>query len=117
MNAKTNYEDLLKKVGIPLTSIGLKEVALSRVDALRAIAMLAGGAMCILGGDVYFRRGDRIDPAYANWYIVQNPSESTKSYIDRSISNAIEYIEGFPKREGEHPIFVLVVREEDAQKS
>lgn len=113
----TDYEDFLSKVGIPLKSIGLNETALLRGDALRAIELLAAGSAPILGGDVYYKYSDRIDPAYANWYIIQDSSESATSYFDRSIREAIEYIERFPKRENEQPIFVLVVQNEKKKEA
>jgi hypothetical protein len=56
-----SYLRLLKSQGIPLTGLGVDEVAMNRPDTLKALEHLKRATVGILGGDVYLKRGDRID--------------------------------------------------------
>lgn len=104
------YTQLLEARGVSLASLGLIEVALKTSDALLAVEILAQSGVSILGGDVYFARGSRIEPAYANWFTERRPSDTPDSYLNRSCDEARRYISEFPKRPDVEPLFVIVVK-------
>ena len=104
-----DYQQLLNSKGVPLDSLGIREVGLTRADALHAIGFLESKSIPILGGDVYFRRGSRIEIAYANWYSDPVPGEAQSEFLGRSWNRAREYIKTFPERQDADPLFVLVV--------
>jgi hypothetical protein len=113
MSAWSEYLHLLQAVGIPLNTLGLDDIALARSDALAAVTLLANGLAPILGGDVYWRRGLDIEPAYANWHTSRHPDEGIKAQILNSCAQAAKYIENFPKRSDVEPLFSLVVRPQE----
>lgn len=102
------YNALLSAKGISLTSLGTEEKALGRESALLATRLLESALVPILGGDVYFQRGQKIVPAYANWHCERLREECDKVYARRCASIARSYIERFPMRTEDMAIFVLV---------
>jgi Immunity protein 40 len=104
-----DYQQMLSSKGVPLDGLGIREVGLTRDDALQAIGFLESESIPILGGDVYFRRGSKIETAYANWYSDPVPGEDRSEFLGRSWKRAREYIKDFPERQGVDPLFVLVV--------
>lgn len=104
-----DYQHLLNSKGVPLDGLGIQEIGLTRDDALRAIGFLESKLIPILGGDVYFRRGSRIEIAYANWYTDPVAGEAQSDFLVRSWNRAREYIKNFPERQAIDPLFVLVV--------
>src|SRR5215203_768096 len=101
----SEYETLLGRVGIPLDTLGLEEVALRRSDALMAVSILVRNVSPILGGDVYWQRGGIVEPAYANWATQPQTGESKEARAARSGEEAVEYIKGFPAKPGSEPLF------------
>jgi hypothetical protein len=106
MTASNEFEDLLKNAGISLAMPGLKDVGLLREDALRAVEILRDAKLPILGGDVYFRRKDRIEIAYANWYANSKPSEDRETYIRRSWDTTEAYLRNFTEPSDAEALFV-----------
>lgn len=105
------YRALLTKNGISLlVPMGIEDVALNRGDALRAIEILRGSGYPILGGDVYFRREEKIESAHANWYTKYHLHEDSDAYCNRSYDEAVKYIEGFNYLVNVEILFSLVVR-------
>jgi hypothetical protein len=104
-----DYQQMLSTKGVSLDGLGIREVGLTREDALHAVGFLESGSVPILGGDVYFRRGSRLEAAYANWYSDPVPGEDRSEFLGRSWKRAREYIKDFPERQGVDPLFVLVV--------
>jgi hypothetical protein len=109
MPISREYEQMLKSKGVSLDGLGVREVALSREDALHAIGFLENELIPILGGDVYFRHSSKIEPAYANWYSDPAPGEVRSEFLGRSWKRAREYIKDFPERQDVDPLFVIVV--------
>ena len=103
------FEQLLAAKGFVLHTLGLRDVALLQPDALRAIEVLSESSIPVLGGDVYFRKGERIEPAYANWHTDPRPGENRLDYAIRSCRDSAKYIAGFPMRADVIPLFVLVI--------
>lgn len=102
------YNALLSSKGISLVSLGAEEKALERESALLATRLLESALVPILGGDVYFQRGQKIVPAYANWHCERLREECDEVYARRCGSMSRSYIERFPTRTEDAPIFVLV---------
>jgi hypothetical protein len=103
-----NYQKLLDAKGIPLTELGIKDIALVRDDALYAVSLLKKDLIPILGGDVYYRCGAKIRIAYANWYTNTKTGEDRDSFMARSWLTTIDYIRNFPNKRDMEPLFGLV---------
>ena len=58
---------------------------------------------------MYFRRGDRLEVAYANWYADRKPQEDRETYLRRSWDKAWAYIKNFPEATDAEVLFVIVV--------
>ena len=109
MSETHGYEELLVAKGTSLEDLGLRDVALARADALLATELLAASSVPILGGDVYFMRGEAIEQAFANWHTDQRPGESRLEFAERSCRHSAKYIAAFPDRPDVIPLFVFVV--------
>ena len=109
MNHISTFEQLLLAKGISLHELGLKEVALSRADALHAVELLRASLVPILGGDVYFIRGQSVEQAFANWHVDRKLGEGWSEFAERSCRQTTKYIESFPHRPEVTSAFVLVV--------
>jgi hypothetical protein len=108
MSASEQYQIVLKSKGIPLSCLGVSDVALDRVDALLAVDLLRMASIPILGGDVYLKREGCIEIAYANWHTEPRQGEDHDSFAGRSCRESEAYIRRFPSS-GAHPIFALVI--------
>jgi hypothetical protein len=111
MNPETEYRQLVESKGISLQSrygIGMRDIALSREDAMLAVNLLQRASIPILGGDVYFKKTTGIESAYANWHSDPTDGEDRANFVTRSCREALNYIAGFPSAEAV-PIFVLVI--------
>ena len=109
MSHASAFEQLLVSRGISLQELGLKEVALTRADALKAVELLRASSVPILGGDVYFVRGECVEQAFANWHTDRHPGEGRGEFAERSSRQSAKYIEAFPHRPDVTSAFVLVV--------
>jgi hypothetical protein len=109
MTAPEEFDGLLAKSGVSLASLGIHDIGLLRNDALRAVEILRHGKLPILGGDVYLRRGDRLEVAYANWYADPRPGEDRETYLHRSWDHAETYLKNFPESPGAEVLFAIVV--------
>src|SRR5262249_55825042 len=104
------YRELLRERGISLEPLGIKETALLREDALSALTLLREEGAQVLGGDVYFRSGDRIRIAYANWFSQRARGEGDEDFSRRSCEEARAYISAFEPPQGLTAIFTLVCK-------
>lgn len=109
MTIPPEFDEFLTKLGISLASLGIRDVGLLRGDALKAVEILRRAKLPILGGDVYFRRGDQIALAYANWHADPKPSEDLQSYLRRSWEKTEMYLKSFPERPDAEVLFSIVV--------
>jgi hypothetical protein len=112
MRDTSTFEQLLVTKGVSLQELGLVDVGLPREDALHAVELLRASSVSILGGDVYFTRGDSVEQAFANWYTDRQPGEERSAFAERSCQQTKDYIESFPHRPGVTPVFVLVVSQD-----
>jgi len=110
MKATDDYLLFLHSHGLSLKdSLGIKDIALTRENTLKAVSLLREARLLILGGDVYFDDGRRITVAYANWHTDRIADESHDDYSSRSCDSSESYISSFPTKKGLTPLFVLVV--------
>jgi hypothetical protein len=107
MNYSENYQFLLDEYGVRLHQLGLDDVALESEYALRAVKILQNERLPILGGDVFFKEGDNVRLAYANWYAAKLADESDLAYVERSCQVALKYIAEFPTKKDSTPVFLL----------
>jgi hypothetical protein len=92
MTLSAAFQKLLTDKGIRILRPGHNEIGLLRVDALQAVNLLRADGVAVLGGDVYVRRGERFDFAYANWNTVRRLGESNLAYLQRSWDSTEQYI-------------------------
>lgn len=111
MKNAVDYQQLLDAKGVPLQSLGIRDIALERDDALRAVEFLRNASVSILGGDVYVKRGDKIELAYADWHSDPMPGESSNDYLARSWATTESYIKAYPQPSNGMTLFALVVGE------
>jgi hypothetical protein len=109
MKPSTEFEALLKNVGVSLQNPGLNEVGLVRADALRAVGLLRSARIAILGGDVYLRQEGHVRPWSPNsWSFNANPGENHEAYLQRSWDRAEAYIKTLPQPKDAEPLFAIV---------
>ncbi|ASC94983.1 TPA: Imm40 family immunity protein [Pseudomonas aeruginosa] len=84
--------DSILSSGISLEYAGIKNWALRRDDALRAICELEDLGVPILGGDVYQLVGEYAEQTYDSWYCNHEVGESDLAFLKRSSDKARVYI-------------------------
>jgi hypothetical protein len=87
--------DSILDLGVSLESIGIKNWALNKTDALNAIKMLENSRIPVLGGDVYKLVGNAVEQTYDNWYCNQEAGESNDDFLCRSLNTARKYIDDY----------------------
>jgi hypothetical protein len=108
--SRDDVDSFMISKGIALDEIGLRQVGLTRADALSAISLIEKASLPILGGDVYLQHvSARMTPAYANWYCNRKPNEVPRDYLARSWSLATAYVRDYPNPPQGEPLFVLVL--------
>jgi hypothetical protein len=112
MSDTSTFEQQLVAKGISLQELGLREVGLLRADALHAVELLRASSVPILGGDVYFIKGEGVEQAFANWHTDRHHGEGRWEFAERSCRQTTKYIEAFPHRPEVAPVFVLVVAQD-----
>jgi hypothetical protein len=108
MKRQNRFQQLLSDKGLSLSRLGLRDIGLERNDALAAVELLRNSAQYILGGDVFFKHGDEVKVAYANWHSEPRESETYEEFASRSCEEAKDYIEKFPESDA-MALFVLVI--------
>ena len=107
--ALDEFRAFLNSRGVALHDLGMDEKALARADALEAIPILRQAEIPILGGDVFREVGTEVQLAYANWSCNRESSEATPAFATRSAAKAETYIQSYPERLGERPLFLFVL--------
>ncbi|MGM0562949.1 MAG: Imm40 family immunity protein [Pseudomonadota bacterium] len=105
----SEFNDFLKAYGVPRTDAYGGEVALKKEDAIKAIKLLLGTEVAVLGGDVYELESDGyFRPTYDNWYC--NMDECTPSvFAKKSHDIALEYLNKYNENKNLNIRYVLVV--------
>lgn len=96
--------------GIPLSSIGVDNWALTKEQAMLALEEFERRNMPVLGGDVYELVDAYPEPNYDNWYCDRNANESIEDFVARSVHYARDYIERYSNPSGHETFFVLVAQ-------
>ena len=96
------------KVGVSLESIGVKNWALSKEDAVKALDKFNELQIPILGGDVCEKINEVIQYNYDNWYCDRQPNESQFDFVNRSIDKARDYINNYNSENIENIFFAFV---------
>ncbi|MCH6199871.1 Imm40 family immunity protein [Aquiflexum sp. LQ15W] len=96
------------KVGVSLESIGVKNWALSKEDAVKALDTFYELQIPILGGDVCESINEVIQYNYDNWYCDRQPNESQLDFVNRSITKARDYINNYNSDNIENIFFAFV---------
>ena len=89
-------------------SIGVKNWALSKKDAIKALDKFYELQIPILGGDVCEKNNDVIQYNYDNWYCDRQPNESQLDFVNRSIALARDYISNYNSDNIENIFFAFV---------
>ncbi|WP_180356016.1 Imm40 family immunity protein [Aliirhizobium smilacinae] len=98
--------DAILSIGRPLFPEH-RNWALSRPEALSALAELRKRGIGVLGGDLLVFQSGRFEHTYDNWHCDPVEHERNDVFVNRSINAAIGYVEAYP--EGESPPFFVIV--------
>ncbi|MBX3464685.1 MAG: hypothetical protein KF830_16065 [Planctomycetes bacterium] len=87
---------------------GSDEVALKPSCAIKAIELLSGSQVAVLGGDVLSDSSGKLSYVHENWYCEKMSSEAPLEFVRRSHAVANAFIAGLLKRNDPHLCVVLV---------
>lgn len=99
--------DSILSAGHSLKSVGVRNWALEREVALKALEQLSTVGVAVLGGDVYVVKGNRVESNYDNWYCNRGAGEADADFVARSIANARSYIANY-QASAENVLFAIV---------
>ena len=99
--------DSVLNVGRNLEIVGVRNWALDRESALKALRQFSVMKIAVLGGDVYTVRDTRLESTYDNWYCNARAGERGAEYVARSIATAKQYIANYPANAGD-VLFAIV---------
>ena len=108
IHRKMNVVNEILKVGVSLESIGVKNWALSKEDAVKVLDKFYELQIPILGGDVCENINGVIQYNYDNWYCDRRPNESQLDFVNRSITQARDYINNYNSDNIENIFFAFV---------
>jgi hypothetical protein len=111
INRKMSLFDEILRTGVSLESIGVKNWAFSKEDAVRVLDKFYEMQIPILGGDVCEKINGVIQYNYDNWYINRQSNESQLDFVNRSIANAKYYINNYSSDNIENIFFTFVLDE------
>ena len=104
----SHFTEFLKIYGLPRTETEGGELALTKSDSLKALALLSDTDIGILGGDVYEVESDGyFQPTYDNWYCNKG-SHSQLEFAKISREKALQYLKNYREAEGKNIRYVLV---------
>jgi Immunity protein 40 len=90
------YRRVEKKKGRALTEIGTAGVAFTREGILEALDCLKGSQVAVLGGDVLEVVSGKPRYTSDSWYVNREAEEDLTAYLERSITEAEQYVRRFP---------------------
>lgn len=103
-------KDLLE-VAVNLHSLGLREVAWPRHEALEVVDWYNARGHAILGGDVFIadENFSKINYASANWFVNEKQiKESWLEYTKRSREVAYKFIANYQEQKGKVTLYSVV---------
>lgn len=83
--------DKILSVGKPLMDEGIDNWALNKQQCLQAIKELSNNNIAILGGDTFLN--GRVNPNGDSWSCNRNNAESDISYLKRTTTESLNFIE------------------------
>lgn len=107
-NMKSTVRDILSR-GISLEESGINNWAFDKDGALQALCDLRAEGLPVLGGDVYEKKGPKIELGFDNWYCERNQNEDENDFVERSILKAESYIKSYRPVAESIVLFSLVV--------
>ncbi len=97
-------------IGVSLSSVGIDNWALNKIQAMLAIDEFEKHKIPILGGDVYEILDGYPEANYDSWYCDKNANETLENFAKRSICYARDYIESYSNSSGQEAYFVFVTQ-------
>ena len=97
--------DSILSAGMSLESVGVRNWALSRDDALEALNRLEALGVGVLGVDVYRTSGQVLELSFDNWHCEKEPGEDNADFVARSADISRAHIVSWPDRDA---FFALV---------
>jgi hypothetical protein len=88
--------DQILSSGEFLGDAGVRNWALTRQEALVAIAELGSEGIAVLGGDVYKRDRAVFVAIGDGWHCDRDAEEDSETFVDRSVEAARKYVERYP---------------------
>lgn len=98
------------ETGRPLTEHGSNNWALSRPQALVAIAAIEHESRVLLGGDVWLATNGILSPTGDSWHFEPNPHEAHSTNVKDGAAKGKVYVTTYPDRIDGVPYFELVVQ-------
>ena len=95
--------------GIPLKESGINNWAFDKEDALQVLCDLKSKGVPVFGGDVYEKKGTKIELGFDNWYCERNEHEDQSDFVERSILRAKSYITSYKPAVESNILFSFVV--------
>lgn len=103
----TEEIDSILSDGKYLEDVGVRNWALARDVALKALNKFLERDVAVSGGDVYLSDGTEIELSYDNWSCEPRNEESESDFLHRSIEEAREFIERYKASSGS-ALFAIV---------
>jgi type V secretory pathway adhesin AidA len=105
----SEFNDFISSCGTRRTEAKNGEVALTKTNAIKALTLLEGTNVAVLGGDVYELESDGyFRPTHDNWYLNKDDTPSLE-FAARSREKAQAYIRNYNETEGLNYRYVFVV--------
>jgi hypothetical protein len=110
MTVPEDFSRILRSEGKPLARInpGSEEQALKPAAAVKALDLLAGTDVAILGGDVLSESLGKLKYTFENWYCERLLGESAPAFANRSRSVARQFVDKLIRRDEKNLRIVLV---------
>jgi hypothetical protein len=107
------FKNFIATMGRSLSEInqGSNEIAMSPPIALRALDLLSGSQIAILGGDILSDASGKLVYTHENWYCEKALRENPIEFVKRSQTDARKRIGKLSERNDKNTYVVLVYSE------
>lgn len=99
-----SFFDYYTENAVSLQDLGSNNHAWPLSDIIKISAIARQHNLIVLGGDVFYLKGNNIDFTYDSWYYDGDSSEE-------SVQKMIDYLELFQNDSGENLLFSVIIRE------
>jgi hypothetical protein len=105
----SQFKEFIKSIGLPRTEADEGELALTKVEALKALRLLSDTNVAVLGGDVYKLESDGyFRPTYDNW-CCNKEDMSASEFAKLSHEKSLQYLENYNEGGDSNIRYVLVI--------